>query len=177
MTFSDLALIVVCGLAGPALAGARGRLFPVVVGEIAAGVVVGASGTGWLDATQPTTRFLGEIGFAMLMFVVGTRLPLRAPARVAARCAPARPRPQPTPSSRVPVALLLAHCHRDRRTRAMFVVLLATGSAAIAVPDRSRSARWTAPTCCALIGWVVVADVATIVADARGAGHRAPSCG
>src|SRR5690242_10902225 len=79
MTFGTLTLIVVAGLAGPALAGLRGRAVPAVVGEIVAGVVIGASGFGWIDATDPVLEFLAAVGFAMLMFVVGTRLPLRDP--------------------------------------------------------------------------------------------------
>jgi hypothetical protein len=50
-----------------------------VVGEIAAGVLLGRTGLGRIDTGNPTTAFLPEVGFAMLMFAVGTRLPLRDP--------------------------------------------------------------------------------------------------
>ena len=65
--------------AGPLLAALPRLGLPLVVGEIAAGVLLGRTGLGWIDAGEPTTAFLSEVGFAMLMFVVGTRLPLRAP--------------------------------------------------------------------------------------------------
>ena len=79
VTFGVLALIVLAGLAGPALAVARPGLFSVVVGELLAGVVIGRSGLRWLNPDQPTVAFLGEVGFAMLMFTAGLHVPLRQP--------------------------------------------------------------------------------------------------
>ncbi|MDT7581135.1 MAG: hypothetical protein QOK35_2399, partial [Pseudonocardiales bacterium] len=79
MTFGLLALITAAGLAGPLLAALPRLGLPLVVGEIAAGVLLGRTGLGWIDAGEPTTAFLSEVGFAMLMFVVGTHLPLRDP--------------------------------------------------------------------------------------------------
>jgi len=79
MTFADLALIVACGLVGPLLAGLPRFAPPVVVGEIAAGVVLGRTGFGVIDSAKPTLAFFAAVGFALLMFSVGTALPLRAP--------------------------------------------------------------------------------------------------
>src|SRR6476619_5770761 len=79
MSFGILALIVLAGLAGPLLAAGRRPLVPVVVGELLAGVVIGRSGFGWLDPSEPTVACMGEIGFAMLMFVAGMHVPLRQP--------------------------------------------------------------------------------------------------
>jgi len=79
MTFADLALIVACGLVGPLLAGLPRFAPPVVVGEIAAGVVLGRTGFGVIDPAKPTLAFFAAVGFALLMFSVGTALPLRAP--------------------------------------------------------------------------------------------------
>ena len=79
MTFGLLALITVAGLAGPLLAALPRLGLPLVVGEIGVGVLLGRTGLGWIDAGEPTTAFLSEVGFAMLMFVVGTHLPLRHP--------------------------------------------------------------------------------------------------
>ena len=42
-------------------------------------MLLGRTGSGWIDTGDPTTAFLSEVGFAMLMFVVGTSLPLRDP--------------------------------------------------------------------------------------------------
>ena len=161
MTFSDLALIVVCGLAGPALGALRGRLLPVVVGEIAAGVAVGVSGTGWLDPTQPTTAFLGQIGFAMLMFVVGTRLPLREPGVVGALRIGAVATAV-TAALAVPAGLLFGHATGIGHP-AMFAVLLSTGSAAVALPivqERGLAGPHLLP----MVGWIVVADIVTVLA-------------
>lgn len=71
MTFGLLALITTAGLAGPLLAALPRLGLPLVVGEIAAGVLLGRTGLGWIDAGEPTTAFLSEVGFAMLMFIVG----------------------------------------------------------------------------------------------------------
>jgi len=79
MTFGTLALLIAAGLAGPALALLAPGRMPVVVGQIGAGVVLGASGFDVIDANDPTTAFLGRVGFALLMFVAGTHVPLRAP--------------------------------------------------------------------------------------------------
>ncbi len=79
MTFGVLALIVLAGLAGPLLSSGRRALVPVVVGELVAGVVIGTSGFRWLDPNEPTTAFLAQVGFVMLMFVAGMHVPLRQP--------------------------------------------------------------------------------------------------
>ena len=52
---------------------------PIVIGEIAAGVAIGRTGTRTLDPNQPTLAFLAAIGFALLMFIVGTHIPIRDP--------------------------------------------------------------------------------------------------
>lgn len=76
MDFQILALICVIGLLGPLLAVPSTWRIPVVVGELIGGLVVGASGAGWLDPSDETFTFLAELGFAMTMFVVGTRVPI-----------------------------------------------------------------------------------------------------
>ena len=79
MSFGTLAVIVCAGLGGPLLALGRRGLVPVVVGELAAGVAVGKTGTHWVDAGEPTTAFLSNVGFAMLMFTAGMHVPIRQP--------------------------------------------------------------------------------------------------
>ena len=74
-----LALIVLAGLAGPVLGAGRNAFVPVVIGEILAGVIVGRTGLDAVDPTDPTAQFLGDVGFAMLMFTVGAHIPLRDP--------------------------------------------------------------------------------------------------
>ena len=77
MSFSVLFIIVVCGLLGPALAGFKRVAVPLVVGEILSGVFIGKSGFNLIDVGDPTLQFLSAVGFALLMFLVGTHLPLR----------------------------------------------------------------------------------------------------
>jgi Kef-type K+ transport system membrane component KefB len=72
-----LALVGLVALAGPLLAGIARWRMPVVIGELLAGILIGGSGLRLVDAQDPTFTFLGEVGFAVTMFVAGTHVPLR----------------------------------------------------------------------------------------------------
>ncbi len=74
---STLALVAVIGLTGPALATVPRLRIPVVIGELLAGIVVGRTGFGIVDHSDPTFTLLANIGFALVMFVVGTHVPVR----------------------------------------------------------------------------------------------------
>jgi Kef-type K+ transport system membrane component KefB len=74
--FGQLALLVTAALLGPLLAAGRRPLVPVLVGELAAGALLGRTGFRLLDpAVQPLPAFYA-IGFAMLMLSVGTHVDL-----------------------------------------------------------------------------------------------------
>ncbi len=75
--FHALALLAVIGLVGPLLAAVPKVRVPVIVGELAAGIVVGRTGFGIIDAGDPTFSLLADIGFALVMFIVGTHVPVR----------------------------------------------------------------------------------------------------
>src|SRR5690349_7532043 len=75
--FNTLALLVAIGLAGPLLASLPGVRIPVVIGELLVGVVIGKTGFGVVDHTDPTFTLLANVGFALVMFVVGTHVPVR----------------------------------------------------------------------------------------------------
>ena len=77
MSFLDLAVVCTVALAGPLLATPQRWHLPVVLGELLAGMVLGTSGVGFLDAGDPTFTFLGSCGFVLVMFVAGTHVPLR----------------------------------------------------------------------------------------------------
>jgi len=77
MSFQLLFLIVIAGLVGPLLSGSKKLAIPMVVGEIFAGILIGDSGLHWINPSDPALQFLSSVGFAMLLFVVGTKLPLR----------------------------------------------------------------------------------------------------
>ena len=54
MTFTQLAVVGLLGLLGPLLAYPRGWHLPVVLGELLAGVALGRTGLGYLDAHDVT---------------------------------------------------------------------------------------------------------------------------
>ena len=160
MSFATLALIVTAGLLGPLLAVPRTIVVPVIVGELLAGVVLGTTGAGLIDATQPTIAFLGDIGFATLMFVAGMHVPLRNRALVGAL---GRGGVGAGLSAAFGVGggLLIAHA-LDLGHPLVWAVLLATGSAAIVLPALAEAGidddRGLLP-----MAWATIADVATIV--------------
>lgn len=77
MDFAMLAVIVLAGLVGPLLAYPPNWHVPEVVGELFVGIILGSTWLGYLDASDPTFSFLAEVGFGLVMFVVGTRVPIR----------------------------------------------------------------------------------------------------
>ena len=156
-----LALIGLAALAGPLLAAGRRPLVPVVVGELLAGVVIGRSGFGWLDPTEPTVAFLAEIGFAMLMFVAGMHVPLRQPgpasgvrrgglaAVIAALLAP-------------PAGIAVAWASGTDHA-AIYALLLASGSVAILLPAFEEQGLLEDPRALTVMAQVAIADIAAIV--------------
>ena len=80
MDFATLAVIALVAVLGPLLALPRGAHVPMVVGELLAGILLGPTVFGYLDATDPTFEFLADIGFALIMFVAGSHVPMRDPA-------------------------------------------------------------------------------------------------
>jgi Kef-type K+ transport system membrane component KefB len=130
--FDTLALLAVIGMAGPLLASVPRFRVPVVIGELTAGLVVGRTGFGIVDHTDPTFTLLANIGFALVMFVVGTHVPVR----------------DKTLRSEIPTALLravavgavaavvgvvLAQAFGTGHA-AVYAVLMASSSAALALP-------------------------------------------
>jgi Kef-type K+ transport system membrane component KefB len=161
MSYGTLALIVAIGLFGPALALLPTRIAPpVVIGEIAAGIAFGSTGTRTIVATQPTLTFLADIGFALLMFIVATQLPLRD-ARILGAARRGLLATGLTVASAIalsPALAALTGLHRP----GILAVLIASSSAAIVLPiigarDRDEALLVT-------IAWVSFADIATVLA-------------
>ena len=160
-SLGPLALVVACGLAGPFLAGASRNFVPLVVGEIAAGVVIGVSGFDAIDPTQPVFEVLGAVGFAALMFEVGMRLPLhdrrllgalgRGAILAAAGAVAAVP------------AGLAAAAIAGTGHAALYVVILASSSAAVALPILSERGL-IGPKTLPLVAWITIADIAAVIA-------------
>jgi Kef-type K+ transport system membrane component KefB len=160
MTFGTLALIVAIGLVGPLLTLLPTRFAPpIVMGEIAAGVVLGQTGTKTIDATNPTLAFLASIGFALLMFIVAANLPLR---HVNLREVTVKGLWVTGLSVTLSIALSpLVAAVSGLHSPGVIAVLLASSSAAIVLPiigtDRSQPVLVT-------IAWVSFADIATVLA-------------
>ncbi|CPR12135.1 transporter, monovalent cation:proton antiporter-2 (CPA2) family protein [Mycobacterium bohemicum DSM 44277] len=75
--FHTLALLTAVGFAGPLLASIPRLRIPAIIGELAAGLVIGKTGFDVVDASDPTFRLFANIGFGLVMFVVGTHVPVR----------------------------------------------------------------------------------------------------
>ena len=162
MSFGVLALLVLAGLGGPLLAVGRKAFVPVVVGELAAGVLIGDTGGRWLDPSQPTTAFLYDIGFAMLMFAAGMHVPIRRPGigrglrtgLVAAVTAGVLAVP-----AGIGVAAITGSHHA-----AVYALLVASGSAAVLLPVLEEEGLLGDERALTVMAQVGIADVSAIVA-------------
>jgi Kef-type K+ transport system membrane component KefB len=132
MGFATLALICLVAIIGPLLSLPRWLHLPVVIGELCVGIVLGSTGLGVLDPDNQTFSFLGEVGFALVMFVAGTHVPVRDP-----RLRPGLPRGLARAAAvgalSVPAALVLAHVFGTGHA-ALYAVLLASSSASLVLP-------------------------------------------
>jgi Kef-type K+ transport system membrane component KefB len=77
VSFSLLALVVAVGLLGPVLALRASWRVPVVVGELLGGLVIGYTGFRLVDPAADDFRLLADIGFGLVMVVVGSQIPVR----------------------------------------------------------------------------------------------------
>lgn len=164
MTFGLLALIVAAGLVGSLLALPRGWRVPVVVGELVLGLALGASGLDVLDATDPTFSFVAQVGFALVMFVAGSQVPVRDPALRAGLAVGVR-RAVVVGVLSVPVALGLAALTGGAHPW-LYAVLLASSSAALVLPalrGASVTGANTSKAVAELVPQVAIADAACIV--------------
>jgi len=160
VSFLDLAIVCAVALAGPLLATPRGWHLPVVLGELLAGVVLGVSGLGVLDASDPTFTFLGNAGFVLVMFVAGTHVPIRDP----------RLRPALRTGLLRVVAVGLAACLLGYAAAGLigiphaplYAVLMASSSAALVLPIVDSLALEGRPVV-ELLPQVATADAACIV--------------
>lgn len=162
MSFGVLFVIVLAALAGPLLAASGRVLVPVVVGELLAGLVIGRTGFAWVHPAQPTTAFLSDIGFAMLMFTAGMHVPLRHPGLL-------RGLRRGVAAALVTAGLAvgagwaasrLAHVPHP----AIYAVVLGSGSAAILMPCLAEFRLLDAGIAFPVAAQVAFADVGSIVA-------------
>jgi Kef-type K+ transport system membrane component KefB len=161
MSFGTLALIGLCGFAGPLLAaGSRGAV-PVVVGELLAGILIGRTGLDAIDTGNATLSFLSDIGFAMLMFAVGMSVPLRE-SRLRESLRTGATTAVIVAAIAVAAGLLLSRIGGAGHP-AVYAVLIASGSAAVVLPILQERGL-QGPTALAVMAQVTVADIGAMVA-------------
>lgn len=161
MTFATLALVMVVGLLGPLLVLPRGLRLPVILGELAAGVVVGATGFRWVDPTDPTFTFLADIGFALVMFVAGSHVPIRD-RRILQSLRTGALRAAAVGVIAAALGVGIAAWF-DTGHAALYAVLIASSSAALALP-MVDALGLTGPRVLDALPQIAIADAACIVA-------------
>ena len=158
--FHTLALLTAVGFAGPLLATLPGLRIPVIIGELVAGLIIGKTGFGVVDDADPTFQLFANIGFALVMFVVGTHVPVRDPAlRSAAPRAFARAVLVGAVAAVLGVGLAAQF---GTGHGALYAVLMASSSAALALPVID-SLRLQGPQVISVTVQTAIADSACIV--------------
>lgn len=132
MSIATLALIVAIGLLGPLLARPTALRIPVVVGELLAGIVFGRTGFHRIDAADPTLTFLSNVGFALIMFIAGSHVPIHD-RRLKSAIRPGLGRALAAGALAVPLGYLVASAFHTGHG-ALYAVLIASSSAAFALP-------------------------------------------
>jgi Kef-type K+ transport system membrane component KefB len=173
--FATLALIAAVAVLGPLLALPRSWHLPVVLGELVGGIALGPTGFGLLRASNDTFTFLADIGFALVMFVAGSHVPVRdGRLRAALRTGVLRAFGVGVLAAVLGVVLAKAF---GTGHAPLYGVLLASSSAALVLPIVNSLHLGGGPVL-QLLPQVAIADAACIVAlplavDPRHAGRAA----
>ena len=158
--FDTLALLAVIGMAGPLLAAVPRLGIPLVVGELIAGIVVGRTGFGIVDATDPTFTLLANVGFALVMFIVGTHVPVRDKT-LRGDLPKAVLRAVLVGAVAAVLGVALATVFHTGHA-ALYAVLMASSSAALALPVID-SLGLSGPQVLSVTAQIAIADAASIV--------------
>ncbi|WP_199245756.1 cation:proton antiporter [Leifsonia sp. AG29] len=161
VNFGLLALVVAVGFAGPLLAARDSWHVPVVVGELAAGIVIGVSGLRLVDPSSDDFTLLADIGFGLTMVVVGSQIPIRDTSlrgSIGRGILGALAVGVAAAVLGVGIAALFSSGHA-----ALYAVLLASSSAALVLP-MLRSVGLSRGSLGQLVAQIAVADIACIVA-------------
>jgi Kef-type K+ transport system membrane component KefB len=175
MSFGVLAVVGLVAILGPLLALPQRWHLPVLLGELIGGVLLGPTVLHAVPAHDPTFTFLADIGFALVMFVAGSHVPVRDRAmRSALGVGSVRAVAVGVLAVVVGVALAAAF---GTGHAPLYAVLLASSSAALILPIVD-SLHLGGPPVLQLLPQVAVADAACIVAlplviDPRHAGRAA----
>jgi Kef-type K+ transport system membrane component KefB len=161
MSFAVLAVVGAVAILGPLLALPRRWHVPVLLGELVGGVVLGPTVLGIVVARNSTFTFLADIGFALVMFVAGSHVPVRDQAlRSALGIGALRSLGVGVMAAVLGVALAAAF---GTGHAALYAVLLASSSAALILPIVD-SLHLGGPAVLQLLPQVAIADAACIVA-------------
>lgn len=159
--FETLLVIVLAGLVGPLVAAGGRPLLPAVVGELAAGVVLGRTGLGVIDPGSPTNAFLYTLGFVMLMLVAGSRVQLQG-AGLAAGARSAVVAFAVVAGLAAVGGLAIGVLLAPSAPIALFPILLAGSSAAVAFPILEERGL-LGPRTAMLLAWIPLADAVTVL--------------
>jgi Kef-type K+ transport system membrane component KefB len=156
--FTSLVLLVLAGLLGPLLAAGRRFRVPVLVGELVGGVILGRTGLHLIDPGAQPFPVFASLGFAMLMFESGAEIDLNSKMvrDTAVRAGLAF---LTTIVVAIPAGLLIGAWTGSTHA-ALFSVLLAGSSAAVALPA-IREEGLAGPTVAFVIAWIALADAVT----------------
>lgn len=161
MNFAQLALICLVAVLGPLLSLPRAVRLPVVIGELVVGLALGQTGARVLDPNDGTFAFLADVGFALVMFVAGTHVPVRDKAlRTGAPIGVARAVAVGVLAA--PAGWAIAHVFGTGHA-GLYAVLLASSSASIVMPAL-QGMPLTGPSVVAMLPQLALADAACIVA-------------
>jgi Kef-type K+ transport system membrane component KefB len=158
--FDTLALLVVIGMTGPLLASLPRFRVPVIIGELVAGLVVGRTGFGIVDSGDATFTLLADIGFALVMFVVGTHVPVRDKT-LRSEIPKAFLRAVAVGAVAAVLGVMLAHVFGTGHAP-LYAVLMASSSAALALPVID-SLKLNGPQVLSLTTQIAIADATSIV--------------
>ena len=161
VSFAVLAVIGLIGIFGPLLALPARWHVPVVLGELLAGVALGRTGIGFLHSDDAMFTLLADVGFALVMFVAGTHVPMRDPAlRPALKVGAVRAAVVGAVAAALGLGLSRAF---GTGHPALYAVLMASSSAALILPIVDSLGLGGKPVL-QLLPQVAIADAVCIVA-------------
>jgi Kef-type K+ transport system membrane component KefB len=175
VSFATLAVISLVAILGPLIALPTRLHLPILLGELAAGIVLGPTGFSRLHAQNSTFTFLANIGFALIMFVAGSHVPVRD-RRLRTALPVGSLRAVAIGMVSIPLALAISSIFGTGHT-ALYAVLIASSSAALVLPVVG-SLGLGGSSVLQLLPQVALADTACIVAlplaiDPKHAGRAA----
>ncbi|MBW0016676.1 MAG: cation:proton antiporter [Mycobacterium sp.] len=158
--FDTLALLTAVGFAGPLVASMTRFQIPITIAELIVGLVIGKTGFALVDDANPTFQLFANIGFALVMFVVGTHVPVRDP-KLRSAVPMALARAVLVGAVAAPLGLGLAVAFGTGHA-ALYAVLMASSSAALTLPIID-SLRLRGPQVLSVQAQTAIANAACIV--------------